>query len=342
MITPRITIGDIAQKLNVHQSTVSRALKNDRRISKKTRDKVLEIARAMNYRPDPMLASLVSYRKSRSHRSYQSTLGWITNYPTRTGWREFERLAYFRGINRRADELGFKLEEFWLCEPGMTQARMTQILMTRNIQGLFFSQQPRSRAHLSLDWSKFSAISLGHNLAQPAFHTVGIDHFRAFSTLMRRLKQLGYRRPGFAVWPLIHEMTDRKWAAAFSAYQPVPSQEQIPIFLNEKWTISNFKKWLLIHRPDVVISHDETLLDWIEELGFQVPADIGFVLAAKHAEFSSRCSGMDENSDFAAETATNILADMINRGESGIPDNPISTSIEGRWIEGATLQRMNM
>lgn len=45
----RITIKDIAKELNVHHSTVSRALRNDPRVNDKTRDLVLAYARLHEY-----------------------------------------------------------------------------------------------------------------------------------------------------------------------------------------------------------------------------------------------------------------------------------------------------
>ena len=45
----RITIKDIAKELNVHHSTVSRALRNDPRVNEKTRDLVLAYARDHDY-----------------------------------------------------------------------------------------------------------------------------------------------------------------------------------------------------------------------------------------------------------------------------------------------------
>jgi LacI family transcriptional regulator len=45
----RITIKDIAKQLNVHHSTVSRALRNDPRVNEKTRDMVLAYAREHEY-----------------------------------------------------------------------------------------------------------------------------------------------------------------------------------------------------------------------------------------------------------------------------------------------------
>lgn len=53
-----VTIYDIAAKLNLSSSTVSRALRNNQSISKKTIKKVEKTAREMGYRPNTLAASL--------------------------------------------------------------------------------------------------------------------------------------------------------------------------------------------------------------------------------------------------------------------------------------------
>ncbi len=159
---------------------------------------------------------------------------------------------------------------------------------------------------------------------------------------MRQLRRLGYQRPGFACWPRIHESNDRAWAAAFGAYQSLPPRKQVPIFMHQPWTRKAFRQWFFECKPDVVVTHDETLLAWIEAWGLKVPRDVGFALAAKHGEASLRCAGIDENSETVAEVAVNVLVDMINRGETGIPLRPISTLVEGCWIAGETLRSQTL
>src|SRR5690348_11189953 len=54
----RATIHDIARKLNVTASTVSRALKDHPRISAETKSAVLKAARKLNYQPNNIAAAL--------------------------------------------------------------------------------------------------------------------------------------------------------------------------------------------------------------------------------------------------------------------------------------------
>lgn len=54
----RYTIKDIAKKLGISPSTVSRALKNHPDISEKTKQNVFRVARELNYRPNPTALNL--------------------------------------------------------------------------------------------------------------------------------------------------------------------------------------------------------------------------------------------------------------------------------------------
>ncbi|MDK2809377.1 MAG: hypothetical protein PWR27_86 [Petroclostridium sp.] len=56
----RVTINDIAKAANVSPSTVSRAIANNPRISKKTRQKIFQIMKEMNYHPNLIARSLVN------------------------------------------------------------------------------------------------------------------------------------------------------------------------------------------------------------------------------------------------------------------------------------------
>src|SRR5690348_17010272 len=58
----QVTIKDIAQKLKVSVSTVSRALRGSTEIKEETRNQVLELAEELNYSPNPIALSLKDKR----------------------------------------------------------------------------------------------------------------------------------------------------------------------------------------------------------------------------------------------------------------------------------------
>ena len=53
-----VTIKDIAQYLSISVSTVSRALVDDKNIRKETKEKVLEVAKKLGYKPNPVATNL--------------------------------------------------------------------------------------------------------------------------------------------------------------------------------------------------------------------------------------------------------------------------------------------
>ena len=57
-MTGPVTIKDLAARLNVSPSTVSRALRGHPDISHSTRDKILSLANSLDYHPDTIAQSL--------------------------------------------------------------------------------------------------------------------------------------------------------------------------------------------------------------------------------------------------------------------------------------------
>jgi LacI family transcriptional regulator len=286
-----------------------------------------------------MLSALMAYRSRKQNKGFQGTLAWLTNYPTRDGWREFQNIDYFLGASRRAGELGYSLDEIWMR--GVSPARLSQILLSRNVRGILLPTQPRARARLALDWDKFSAIRYGTTVFWPPLRIADSDHFRGMSLLMRQLKKHGYVSPGLACSRVTHESIDRRWVAAFLTFQSPKEHRQVPPLMENALTFPTFKRWFLEHQPDVVIATDEAIAGWLAKLGLDVPGDVGFALAARHDK-NSHCAGLDECSELVGETGVEVLVDMINRGERGLPTSPTSTLVPGIWVEGNTIRRVNL
>src|SRR5581483_2410531 len=109
-----------------HRSTVALALREHPRIPVATRRRVQQIAKNLGYRLNPLVAALMSSRRS-GRPVKHVTLAFVTNYPTRFGWRpeQHDRPDFFPGALQRARDFGYKLEHFWLAEPGMTPTRFS-------------------------------------------------------------------------------------------------------------------------------------------------------------------------------------------------------------------------
>jgi len=338
----RVTIRDIAKAAGVHFTTVSRALTKHPCIPAATRERIAKIAVDLGYAPDPMVSALTNYRIRLKATSFHGNIAWMTNGFTRNGWNSCATFGlYFEGAKKRAEQLGYRLEEFWLREPGMSTSRMEEILAARNIRALIFSPQPGSKMRIRLSWDRFSAVRLGYTLAWPTLRTVSADCFNAVQVVVRHARSLGYRRLGFVVTSKSDARVDRAWSGGFLSFQRLwPREEKLPLLSTKVITATNFLKWVKAHRPDVVVSQELWLLDVLEKNGYSVPRDIGFATPTLTSfSHTRKISGVNENALETGGSAVEAVVAMVQRGESGIPTTIQSVLTRGTWEDGDTLLR---
>jgi LacI family transcriptional regulator len=270
----------------------------------------------------------------------QASLGFITAWPTRDGWRSAENHRRFHfGARARARELGYDLEEFWLCEPGMTPRRMTNILRARGIQGLVLQSLPVSDGHLSLGWENFACVTKGLTLTQPLLHRVVSSHYEDMQLVIGHLIPRGYNRIGLVLGEALCHRVNNAWLAAFLVYQNTlaPFHRLPPLILREEPSFDLFARWIRESRPDVILFSDQPVQDWIRQLGMHVPEDIGFV----NLNWSSSLApmaGLDSEVEALGAAAIDLLVGQLGAHEFGIPRLEKIVTVKGRWVPGTTIR----
>jgi LacI family transcriptional regulator len=338
----RTTVRDIAKRAGVHFTTVSRALSKHPSIPVTTCERIRKIAEELHYVPDPMLSALTAYRTRLAAPTFHGNLGWMTNSSTREGWNTCPTFdLYLQGAQARAAELGYKLEEFWLREPGLTNRRSMEILRARNIQGVILSPQPRPKMRLRLGWDRLSAVTFGFTLAWPRLHRVANNHFHSMQMLVRHLRAMGYRRLGLVLDVTKDDRVERAWSGGFLSLQHDWARaEKVPPLILPKVAAPGFLKWFRASRPDVVICQELDLLGVLTDSGYRVPEDVGFATPTITSGPHRRAiAGLDENAMEAGKVAVDLVVGMIHRGESGIPKLPQDVTIESQWSPGDTVMR---
>src|SRR5882724_3579533 len=160
----RVTLAQVAVKAGVHVTTVSLALRNHPRLPTTTRQRIQALAQQMGYAPDPFLRALVAYRGRVMTRQNPPTLAYVTNWATRWGWKKVTAHPdFYAGALAKANELGYKLDHFWMRDEGMSQERLGQILYSRGISGLIIASHGREMGDaLAFDWANFSAVKIDY------------------------------------------------------------------------------------------------------------------------------------------------------------------------------------
>jgi LacI family transcriptional regulator len=334
----RPTIRDIAARAGCHYSTVSLALRDHPRITAATRARVKQIAVALGYRPDAALAALSAYRTMKRPVRHRPVIAWVSNHRARYGWRASACNGdYFRGAWTRAEERGYRLEEFWLAEPGMNGRRMSGILRTRGIQGLLLPPQERLCA-LDLEWEHFSAVTFGYTLVQPRLHLVSNHEYRTMGTLFAELFRRGYRHVGLVDLREHDERVDHNWLAAYLIEQHrLVAGGQLPPLILDRWDDADFLAWVRRHQPEVIVTKLPRVLECLDHAGCRVPDEIGVAFHSLD-EAPRQLSGMKKNALQIGMMAVDHVIDMIHRNERGLPELPQLFMVEGSWVEGGTLR----
>jgi LacI family transcriptional regulator len=212
-----ITMQQVADAVGLSRSAVSLALRNHPSIPPATRARVAEAARRLDYRPNPLVAALMSQHLRLRPRRRRPTLAYVTSHPKDDPWRNYPAFVQmYDGVIRRAAELGYRVEEFALARLQSNPARLIEILRARGINGILLAPLPGSLRILDLDITDFVAVGLGMSVSTPVIPRVTADLFQVGHLAARRCADLGYRRIGFAASA---EMSSRLEHRMFAGYR---------------------------------------------------------------------------------------------------------------------------
>jgi LacI family transcriptional regulator len=335
----QVTLQDVADRAGVHRSTVALALRDSPRIPAETRQRICTIAEQLGYRQNPLVAALMQSRRVGKLVKHV-TLAFVTNYPTRDGWRAERcgRPDFLPGAVERARELGYKLEHFWLAEPGMTPARFCDILGARGIHGLIVGRLPPGQYTLELAWQRFSCVALGMTLRDPILHHATENHFDTVWQAMHQCQQRGYRRVGFVFSGANDSprVGDRWLGGYLSFQQRLPAAERVPLCPKIPADETTFARWFRRERPDaLVVTHSSQAFAWLKKIGQAAPRDIGLVELEMRPEFG--CAGVYYDPNKVGALSVEMLISQMHRNETGVPADPHEVMLTGVWRDGRTL-----
>lgn len=337
----RPTLKSIAKVAGVTTATVSMALRGLPAIPKTTRKRIEAAAASLGYRPDPTLTRLMSYLRLRPSRP-SAALAMVTVREKPAPWRENAHLRrYYDGAVRRADELGFRVEELWLGAPNLTAKRMKEMLLVRGIEGLFLFSGQRLALFPDFDFSPFACATYGRwSGRQSTMDRAATNYYLDMLKLIEELARLGYRRPGLALETEFDERTAHLYSAAFLWAQHTGRFERsIPILSAPAFTEELFRKWALRHRPDVVIAQSpqpSVYLRWLQRAG--LAEKTGFATLDIDLSDPLRPSGIRQDNERIGAAVVDMIATQIQRGERGLSNRPRVLMFEGEWVAGATTR----
>ena len=312
----KITIYDLAKQLNTTASTVSRALKDHPRISKKMKQAVKELAEKLNYQPDPIAHHLRTGRGlvigvvvPRIDRYFfASVIGGIQTVAEQNGYSviisqsgesyEKEVEAVRAMANKKIDGLAISISA------QTTDYRHLEQLMHRGVPVVFFDRVPDMEQINCVfdDNYKIGYQAVEHLYAQGCRR---IAHFAGPQTLLEyRNRMLGYKQ---ALADLGLEFR-----------QEYVTENCITM---ERGSEGAQQLLALKERPDAIFSASDypaiTAMDTMKRLGIRIPEDIAVVGLANEPIVNFLDPGLTsfdlDNNRIGQEAASMLMRKLNNK-----------------------------
>ncbi|MFW5657192.1 MAG: LacI family DNA-binding transcriptional regulator [Bacteroidota bacterium] len=269
----RISLRNLAEKLNLSISTVSRALRGVGEVNPSTRQRVLELARQLNYHPNPLALGLL-------HNQTQ-TIGVILP--------EIENYYYstiLRGIDSIASSAGYRIITMYSNDFHEREVQAIEELMQSLVDGILLCPAQDSTDYLHLQRlinDNFPVVLFERSIPELTISQVVTNNYQASYELADHLIERGCRRIAFitSLEPL--SAGNERYKGYLSALKKHNLQFNRELIihgnLNISTSIEATKNLLQLNPiPDAIIGNSDTVamasMKVIKEAGLIIPDDI--------------------------------------------------------------------
>jgi LacI family transcriptional regulator len=322
----RVTIGDIAKKLRIHQSTVSRSLQDSSLISPGTKKRVKDAVKKMNYRPNAIARSLATSRTN--------FIGLIVPDIKNPFCAEiieyFEEISKMRGFDLMLSITGGEIEK----EENAVRN------FTGRVDGMIINHHQSytsSRLINELQKDEFPFVLLGWFKGTNASYVMA-DLSKGAYLVTRHLLELGHRSIVFmaagndndALRMQGYRRALKESGVEYDSSMVVRSGEEIQGAEKALDEILEMKK-----RPTAIFAINDLLaigiLDAAEKRKIRIPEDFalaGFdnIKISAHARFSITTV------DYPLKELAKISMDLLQEQMEGRSDGPEQIMIEPRLV----------
>jgi DNA-binding LacI/PurR family transcriptional regulator len=335
----------VAAAAKVSPMTVSRVMNNSPHVSAETRRKVEAATRKLGYLPDPHIARLMAQVRQHRRRSREAVIAVIRDDIPED---DFHDRAYhyvsIEDFRSRAARHGYRVDEFIIGPRGATPRRVVSILQSRGIEGIIVSPESTRFLGSLLDYENFAAATIGYGLQKPSLHRASTNMTSGIHLVTSELTRRGYTRIGLAITDWLDVRSDHTCSAAMLNFQrSLPEHGRVPLLLFPENNISHqaatFCAWFEKHHPDVIISFETYVPDWLTTLlGLRIPADIGFVVFDWEDHLAD-FAGIHHQRRHVAAAAVDLVAAQLMQNERGIPDVPRHILIPPFFVDGPSVRQ---
>ncbi len=309
----RTSLKDLARELGVSIATVSRALRSSPEIGKEMQQRVKELAKLKNYRPNPFAQSL--------RREAPKIIGVVvprleTHYYA----------AVLSGIEAEALKSGYSVISANSHEDFETETRAIDNFVSMHVEGVI-----ACLAQTTTDYSHFEELAdmgiplvfFGRTCLPEKFSSVKANGDEAAQQATQHLIDTGSRRIAFVGGPNHLDMVRRRKHGYLEALRenrmPILREMVVCGKIDYLWALESTMQLLQREdRPDAILAFNDIItfaaFTAIKQLGLRIPEDvalIGFTDDVHAAYVTPQMSAIQDQSHLMGERACKMLMKNI-------------------------------
>ena len=309
----RTSLKDLAQELGVSIATVSRALRSSPEIGQDMQTKVKELAKRLNYRPNPFAQSL---RKEAPRMIGVVVPNLVTHYYA----------AVLDGIEDEARKEGYSVISANTHEDTEAEVRAIDNFISLHVEGIVacLSQNTTDYSHFE-EISKMGIplVFFGRTCLADRFSSVMANGDEAAYQATQHLIDTGSRRIAFIGGPNHLDMVKRRKHGYLEALR----ENRIPIDrtlvacekIDYQWALETTTRLLQQeNRPDAILAFNDIItfaaFTAIKQLGMCIPEEVALIGFTDdvHAQYvTPRLSAIEDQSHLMGQKACQLLLKNI-------------------------------
>ena len=317
----QVTIKDIAKKLNISPSTVSRALRDHPDISTQTKKRINSLAEELDYQPDSIAQSL---KKRRTN-----LIGVIVPEIKHNFFS-----AAISGIEEVAYRAGYAIIVSQSNESYDRECVNVRALISNRVAGLLISisQTTEISDHFKLlERQGIPFVFFDRVCEDIEASKVVVDDFHGAFKAVEHLIKSGYKRIAHIAGPTHLSISQQRYNGYLSALNKYKIQynENYVVHggLNEEDGIKGFQKLLKLDQlPDALFAVNDPVaigaFEKIKEHGLKIPGDIALVGFSNNpitALIEPPLTTVSQPAYKVGKAAAELLIEQIKSGENFIP-----------------------
>ncbi len=309
------TLRQIAAKLGLSPSTLSRALHRDPRVNNVTMERVQAALKKAGYQLDPVVSAGMS--KIRQRNFYRESIAWCGDSPRESmPW----LAPFFESVEGFGARLGYEVEYFHFTKATPRElARLASIWRARGIRGVIVGPFREGHAELPFPWEGFAWISIGHALETPVLHSVGRDYSSDIKAALAWLESRGCRRPCFIQGPGVnHLFRQPMMEASLVYYHGVRSRPRAPFYELNPEKAEEFLAWIKANRPDGIIL-PRSLRSPLREMTGVLDGLPRVLLSTPDTPDTRDDVHFTARYEVIGQVATNLMHRLLSNREFGLP-----------------------